>query len=53
VPRLVGERYVPGTNGSRRIVLWTHFDRDAILADFFATMANPALVSPRPMPARP
>ncbi len=45
VPRLVGEQYVPGTNGSRRIVLWTHFDRQAILADFFATMDQPALVS--------
>ena len=46
-PQLVGEQYVPGTNDARRITLWTHFDRDAILADFFATMDNPVLVSPR------
>jgi inosine-uridine nucleoside N-ribohydrolase len=52
-PRLVGEQYVPGTNGSRRIVLWTHFDREAILADFFATMDNPALVGARAATARP
>ena len=46
-PALVGEQYVPSTDNPRRITLWTHFDRDAILADFFATMDNPALVSPR------
>jgi purine nucleosidase len=52
-PRLVGEQYVPGTSGSRRIVLWTHFDRDAILADFFATMDKPLLVSAPAVAARP
>jgi purine nucleosidase len=52
-PALVGEDYAPSTNDSRRIILWTHFDRDAILADFFATMDNPALVSPRAVTARP
>ena len=46
-PALVGDHYVPSTNNSRRITLWTHFDRDAIVADFFATMDHPALVSPR------
>lgn len=46
-PALVGDRYAPSTNNRRRIILWTHFDRDAILADFFATMDNPALVSTR------
>jgi inosine-uridine nucleoside N-ribohydrolase len=45
-PALVGERYVPSTTNPRRIILWTHFDRQAILADFFATMDKPALVSP-------
>ena len=53
VPQLVGENYVPGTGGSRRIVLWTHFDRHAILADFFATMDEPALVSAGAVTARP
>ena len=48
-PQLVGEIYVPSTNNSRRITLWTHFDRDAILADFFATMDNPALVVTGPI----
>jgi purine nucleosidase len=52
-PRLVGEEYAPSANNPRRITLWTHFDRDAILADFFATMTNPALVSPRAATARP
>ena len=53
VPRLVGERYVPGTDGSRRIVLWTHFDREAILADFFATMDRPVQVTAPAAMARP
>jgi hypothetical protein len=52
-PRLVGEEYAPSPNNQRRITLWTHFDRQAILADFFATMASPALVSPRAVTARP
>jgi purine nucleosidase len=53
VPSLVGESYVPGTDGTRRIVLWTHFDREAILADFFATMDAPALVWTAAATARP
>ena len=44
-PALVGETYAPSTSNRRRIAIWTHFDRDAILADFFATMDTPALVS--------
>jgi len=52
-PGLVGEAYVPRANNPRRITLWTHFDRDAILADFFATMATPALVSAAVVTARP
>jgi hypothetical protein len=44
---------VPGTDGTRRIVLWTHFDREAILADFFATMDAPALVWTAAATARP
>ena len=45
-PDLVGDQYVPSTNNPRHVILWTHFDRDAILADFFATMDKPTLVSP-------
>jgi inosine-uridine nucleoside N-ribohydrolase len=52
-PALVADRYVPSTDNPRRIALWTHFDRDAILADFFATMTDPVLVSPRADTARP
>jgi hypothetical protein len=52
-PGLVGENYVPSTSNARRITLWTHFDREAILADFFATMDNPALVSTRATTAGP
>jgi purine nucleosidase len=44
-PALVGEVYQPSTSNARRITLWTHFDREAILADFFATMETPALVA--------
>jgi hypothetical protein len=52
-PSLVGEHYVPGADTARRITLWTHFDREAILADFFAAMDRPVLVSPRAAAARP
>ena len=52
-PGLVGESYVPSTSHARRVTLWTHFDRDAILADFFATMDHPALVETRAVAARP
>jgi purine nucleosidase len=52
-PALVGDRYVPSTTNPRRITLWTHFDRDAILADFFATMDQPVLVSPPAATTRP
>ncbi len=52
-PELVGENYLPSTTNARRIALWTHFDRDAILADFFATMDTPVLVSPRSVTTRP
>jgi hypothetical protein len=52
-PALVGEHYVPSTTNPRRIVVWTHFDREAILADFFATMDRPVLVSAPAVTARP
>jgi purine nucleosidase len=52
-PALVGDHYVPSTTNRRHLVLWTHFDRDAIVADFFATMEHPALVSKRTVAARP
>jgi purine nucleosidase len=52
-PRLTGDLYLPSTTNTRRIILWTHFDREAILADFFATMDKPALVSPGASTARP
>lgn len=52
-PALVGDNYEPSTTNPRHIVVWTHFDRDAIIGDFFATMDKPALVSARAVTAKP
>jgi purine nucleosidase len=37
-PRLEAGRWVERPGNARTIVLWEHFDRDAIMADFFARM---------------
>ena len=43
-PDLVDGAYVPRPANARRVTVWTHFEREAILADFFSTMDAPVLV---------
>jgi hypothetical protein len=42
-PRLAGGTWVERPDNSRTITLWEHFDRDAILKDFYRVMALPCL----------
>ena len=42
-PRLVGGKWSERPDHPRTVVLWEHFDRDAILRDFYATMDRPVL----------
>jgi len=42
-PKLVGGKWVERPDNPRTIVLWENFDRDAIVADFYATMDRPTL----------
>jgi purine nucleosidase len=44
-PDLVDGLYVTRPANARRVKIWTHFQREAILADFFATMDKPLLVA--------
>ena len=39
-PRLEGGRWVERPGNPRTIVIWEDFDREAILADFFASLEN-------------
>ncbi|MGI8672209.1 MAG: nucleoside hydrolase [Luteitalea sp.] len=45
-PALVGERWQVRPDNPRRITIWERFDREAILADFWATLARPVLAAP-------
>lgn len=45
-PTLEGGAWRERRQNPRRIVIWEHFDREAILADFFATMRHFVLVQP-------
>ena len=42
-PQLVSSKWVDRPQNARKITVWENFDRDAILADFFATMDRPVL----------
>ena len=42
-PQLVGGKWVDRPGNSRTVVLWEHFDREAIMRDFYATMDRPVL----------
>jgi inosine-uridine nucleoside N-ribohydrolase len=42
-PQLVDSKWVERPENSRTITVWEDFDRDAILADFYATMERPVL----------
>jgi purine nucleosidase len=46
-PILKEGRWVERPENPRRIVLWEHFDRDAIMKDFYQSMTRPRLPSPR------
>ena len=40
-PQLVDSKWVERPGNARTITVWEDFDRDAIIADFFATMDRP------------
>jgi purine nucleosidase len=42
-PKLVDSKWVERPDNKRMITLWEHFDRDAIMKDFYATMDRPVL----------
>ena len=42
-PQLVDSKWVERPENARTITVWEDFDRDAILADFYATMDRPVL----------
>jgi purine nucleosidase len=42
-PQLVDSKWVERPENPRTITVWEDFDRDAILADFYATMEHPVL----------
>ena len=42
-PQLVASKWVERPENARTITVWEDFDRDAILADFYATMERPVL----------
>jgi len=42
-PQLVDSKWVDRPENPRTITVWEDFDRDAILADFYATMERPVL----------
>lgn len=39
-PKLEAEQWTERPDNSRSIILWEHFDRDAIMQDFFESMEN-------------
>ena len=47
-PQLAGGRWIERPSNPRRVVLWEHFDRDAIMKDFYASMTHPRLAERRP-----
>ena len=42
-PKLVDGKWVERPDNKRTITLWEHFDRDAIMNDFYAAMERPVL----------
>jgi purine nucleosidase len=45
-PALVGEKWEERSNNTRRVTIWTHFEREPILADFFRTLQHPVIAKP-------
>ncbi|MBT8184913.1 MAG: nucleoside hydrolase [Eudoraea sp.] len=44
-PILINNSWVERPENKRKITLWENFDKEALLADFYASMKNPVLVS--------
>ena len=42
-PKLVGEEWVARPDNSHHIIFWEHFNKEAILNDFFRIMENPQI----------
>lgn len=42
-PKLLGENWIARPNNSHHIIFWEHFDKDAILDDFYRSMQEPVL----------
>ena len=42
----VGETWEERPGNTRRVTIWTHFQREPILADFVRTMQNPVIAKP-------
>ena len=49
-PALVGDVWEERPTHPRQITIWEHFDRDAIMADFYRVLQHPVLARPRPAP---
>ncbi len=45
-PALVGREWEERPDNARSITVWEHFDRDAIMADFYRTLEQPVLAAP-------
>ncbi len=44
-PILINNSWVERPDNSRKIVLWENFSREELIADFYASMRNPVLIS--------
>lgn len=44
-PILIDNEWIERPNNERQILLWEHFDRDAIITDLYKTMENPVFVT--------
>jgi len=42
-PRLLGEDWIARPENSHHIIFWEHFDKEAILSDFYRSMEEPEL----------
>ena len=46
-PVLIENRWIERPENPRKIKVWEHFAKEALLKDFFETMENPTLINPR------
>ena len=45
-PALVGEKWEERPGNTRRVTIWSHFQKEPILADFARTLQNPVVAKP-------